>query len=75
MFAFRRKTVQLFVFVLRFYINVVKKLRIRHKKAFITRKNNFFEKNAEKRDRIEKIKRVKVVFIGFVGMILLKIKL
>ena len=35
-FAFRRKTVQLFVFVLRFYVNVVKKLLIRYKKAFIT---------------------------------------
>ena len=65
MFAFRRKTVHLFVFVLRFYINVVKKLRIRHKKAFITWKSNFFEKNAEKRDRIEKTKRVKVAFYRF----------
>ena len=71
-FAFRRKTVQLFVFVLRFYVNVVKKLLIRYKKAFITWKKQFFW---EKRDRIEKNKRVKVVFICFVEMNLLKIKL
>lgn len=74
-FAFRRKAVQLFVFVLRFYVNVVKKLLIRYKKAFITWKKQYFLKNAEKRDRIEKIKRVKVVFICFVWMNLLRIKL
>lgn len=71
-FAFRRKTVQLFVFVLRFYVNVVKKLLIRYKKAFITWKKAIF---LRKKRQNWKIKRVKIVFICFVGMNLLKIKL